>query len=263
MALKDRIYWRTEAGERALASSDPSVPTDYRRILRFVEGRTHSAVIRGNLRQFPDSLLADWLDELEEIGYLVSKRAEITHDLDFTALLKKQQELKTSPGPEDQQRIESQSNAAGAALRRAGVFLSQDRIANREPIDKHPREITVLIVEDDRDQAALANLRVSMAGYQTRVVYNCKELVQELHTHGLPDLVLLDIMLPDVNGFEILASFRHHELIASLPVILLTSLVEPENVRRGLALGADGYMTKPYSKKFLADAIRQVLKHAE
>lgn len=262
MALKDRIYWRTEAGDRALASSDPSVPGDYRRILRLVDGRTHSAVVRGNLRQFPDSLLADWLDELEEIGFLVSKAAEITHDLDFTLLLKKQRELKISTAPEDQQRIDSQSSAADTALKRAGLFLSEERIANRAPTQKKPREITVLIVEDDPDQAALANLRVEMAGYQTRVAQSCKELVDALHAHGLPDLVLLDIMLPDVNGFEILASLRHHVLTASLPVIMLTSLVEAGNVRRGLTLGADGYMTKPYSKKLLADTIRRVLRHA-
>lgn len=262
MALKDRIYWRTETGEQALSSGDSSVPSDYRRILRFVEGRTHSAVLRGNLRQFPDSLLADWLDELEELGYLASKRAEITHDLDFTALLARQKTLKAAPAPEDQDRVQSQSVAAGAALGRKGVFLAEDRLANREPLHKKPREITVLIVEDDPDQASLAELRVGTAGYQTRVAKSAKELVQALHTQGLPDLLLLDVMLPDISGFEILATLRRHELIAQLPVVLLTVLVDEKDIRRGLALGADGYMTKPYSKKILTETIRTVLKHA-
>ncbi|HVB82810.1 MAG TPA: response regulator [Candidatus Binataceae bacterium] len=261
MTLKDRIYWRSEAGERALTSGDPSVPSDYRRILRFVERRTHSAVIRGCLRQFPDALLADWLDELEEIGFLVSKRADITHDLHFRELLEAQQAARASLAPEDLRRIENQATTAGAALEGQGAFLSLDRLANRDPVNKKPREITVLIVEDDPDQAALAGLRVGMAGYQIRVAPSCREFVELLHTHGLPDLVLLDVMLPDLDGFEILASMRHHPTIALLPVILLTALVEQENIRRGLALGADGYITKPYSKKILTETIREVLKH--
>jgi len=262
MALKDRLYWRTEAGERVLASNDLSVPADYRRILRFVDRRKHATVIRGNLLQYPVSLLADWLDELEDLGYLASKDADSTLGWDFAELLQTQKELKTTPGLEDQERIETQSIAAGTALRRAGVYLAEDRIANREPTDKTPPELTVLIVEDDRDQAALANLRVSMAGYRTRVAHNVEEMVQDFRDHGLPDLVLLDIMLPDVDGFEALANLRHHQETALLPVVMLTALVEPENVRRGLTLGADGYMTKPYSKKFLADTIRRVIKHA-
>lgn len=62
--------------------------------------------------------------------------------------------------------------------------------------------------------------------------------------------------------FEILASLRHHEMIASLPVILLTVPVEQKDILRGLTLGADGYITKSYSKKILVDTIQKVLKHA-
>jgi len=120
----------------------------------------------------------------------------------------------------------------------------------------------VLIVEDDPDQAALADLRVSMAGYEVRLARNCKELVQEIRARAIPDVVLLDIMLPDGNGFDVLASIRRHPKLALLPVIMLTALGRSEHVRRGLALGADGYITKPYSKKILTDTISAVLKHA-
>lgn len=120
----------------------------------------------------------------------------------------------------------------------------------------------MLIVEDDPDQAALANLRVSMPGYQTHVVDSVEGVVQDFRAHGLPDLVPLDVMLCKVDGFEAPANLRHHQETALLPVVMLTALVDPENVQRGLTLGADGYMTKPYSKKFLADTIRRVIKHA-
>ncbi len=260
MPPEDRIYRRTAIGDDALASGDLAVPSDYRRLLALIDGETHVDVIRGRLRQYPDGLLTDWLGELQEIGYVDSKRADSIQDLDFTSPRPVPRQPIVLPGEE--QRIAHQAQAAGEALERQGVFLSPDRQQNRPPLAKNPAEIVILIVEDDPDQAALADLRVSMAGYQVRLARDCKELVNEIRTRVPPDAVLLDVMLPDGNGFDVLASFRRHPKLALLPVVMLTVLASPEDVRRGLALGADGYITKPYSKKILSDTIRTVLKHA-
>jgi len=258
---RDRIYQRTASGDKALASDDAPVPSDYRRILGVIEGDTHSDVIRGCLRQFPDALLGDWLAELEEAGYVRSGPADPTHDLDFSKLLQSKPKGAAGTVTADKVRTETQARAAASALGRKGAFLSPDRLENRPPLDKKPEDIRVLIVEDDPDQAALANLRVSMAGYQVNLARNCKELVHEIRTSARPDIVLLDAMLPDGNGFDVLASFRRHPKLALLPVVMLTALARPDEVLRGLAFGADGYITKPYSKKILTDTIRSVLKH--
>jgi CheY-like chemotaxis protein len=261
--LQDRIYSRTAAGEEAFASDDVAIPSDYRRILRVIEGKTHADVIRGRLRHYADALLADWLAELEELGFVSSVPADATQDLDFSGLLKAQQLRGERTTPDDSQRMDAQAtDTAVATLGRTGAFLSPDRLQHRAPLAKKPTEIRVLIVEDDPDQAALADLRVSMAGYEVRLARNCRELVQEIRTRKIPDVVLLDIMLPDGNGFDVLVSMRRHPKLALLPVIMLTALGHPEQVRRGLALGADGYITKPYSKKILTDTIGAVLKHA-
>jgi CheY-like chemotaxis protein len=261
--LQDRIYSRTASGDQAFASNDVAIPSDYRRILRVIEGETHSDVIRGRLRHYSDALLADWLAELEELGFVRSIPADATQDLDFSGLLKTQQKRGEHTTPDDSQYMDPQAtNTAVATLGRAGAFLSPDRLKNRSPLAKNPSEIRVLIVEDDPDQAALADLRVSMAGYEVRLARNCKELVQEIRAREIPDVVLLDILLPDGNGFDVLASIRRHPKLALLPVVMLTVLGKPDHVRRALALGADGYITKPYSKKILADTIRSVLKHA-
>jgi len=259
---QDRIYRRTASGDEALASVDVAIPSDYRRILGVIEGDTHSAVIRGRLRQFPDALLTDWLTELEEIGFVSSAPADPTQDLDFSSLLQTRQKVAAGTVAEDELRVESQAQAAAMALELMGAFLSPDRLKNRSPLAKKSNEIVVLIVEDDPDQAALADLRVSMAGYEVRLARNCKELVQEIRTRARPDVVLLDVMLPDGNGFDVLTSIRQHRSLALLPVVMLTALTAPDEVRRGLSLGADGYITKPYSKKILGDTIRAVLKHA-
>lgn len=262
MAIHDRIYRRTRAGDDALESADTAIPTDYRRILRLIDGDTHADVIRGRLRQYPDALLVDWLAELEEIGYLSSTAADITQDLDFTMFFRLKRAGASQPAREDVQRIESQTQAASKALEHQGSFLSPDRLKNREPIVKSAGELTVLIVEDDPDQAALADLRVSMAGYKVRIARDCKEFLEDLRTRSMPDLVLLDVRLPDGDGFDILAKMRGHPMLALLPVVMLTVMVGKANVRRGLSLGADGYITKPYSKRVLADTIQAVLKHA-
>ena len=88
-----------------------------------------------------------------------------------------------------------------------------------------------------------------------------EELVADIGARAVPDLVLLDVMLPDGNGFDMLTSIRRHPKLALLPVVMLTVLAKPEEVRRGLSLGADGYITKPYSKRVLTEIIRSVLKH--
>ena len=118
----------------------------------------------------------------------------------------------------------------------------------------------ILIVEDDADQLALADLRVSMAGYRVRVASSVNAFLQTMLDDGAPDLLLLDVMLPDGDGFEILAKMRRHQALASLPIVMLTAKSDPADIGKGLALGADGYVTKPYTKKILADVIRRVLK---
>jgi DNA-binding response OmpR family regulator len=118
----------------------------------------------------------------------------------------------------------------------------------------------VLLVEDDPDQRALADLRLSMAGYKVRVAGSVQAFLQSMLDDGAPDLLLLDVELPDGDGFEVLAKMRRHHAFGSLPIVLLTAKNEAADIGKGLVLGADGYVTKPYTKNILADVIRRVLK---
>jgi CheY-like chemotaxis protein len=259
--LQDRIYRRTASGEKALAAVGVALPSNHRLILWVIEGDTHSDVILGRLRQYPDALLANWLGQLENIGFVSSTPADAKHDLDFRNLLQATQKREGEAPPDDVLGMKPQAHAAAKALYRTGAFLSPERLKNRPSLAKKPDEITVLIVEDDPDQAALAELRLSVAGYEVRLARDCKELIEEIRARRPPDVVVLDVMLPDGNGLDVLASIRRHPALALLPVVMLTSLAKPEDVRRGLTLGADGYVTKPYGKQILPDTIRTVLKH--
>jgi DNA-binding response OmpR family regulator len=77
---------------------------------------------------------------------------------------------------------------------------------------------------------------------------------------GAPDLLLLDVELPDGDGFEVLARMRRHKALSTLPIIMLTIKSDPADIGKGLALGADGYVTKPYTKSILAEVVRKILK---
>lgn len=263
MSPEGRIYRRTESGDEAAVSADTAIPSEYRRILRLIEGDTHADVIRGYLRHYPDTLLAEWLIELEEIGFVTSRvSADTTQRLDFTVFFQRELTIATPLLLDDLGRIESQVRRAGRELYHKGAFLAPDRLAHRKPSLKSLEEITILIVEDDPDQLALADVRVSMAGYRVRIAQNAKELLRDLRKSQVPDLILLDVMLPDGDGFEILEKLRQHPTFALVPVVLLTALAGADNIRRGLTLGADGYITKPYSKNLLAETICVVLKQS-
>ena len=258
----DASYRRTAAGDEALRSVDTAIPVDYRRILCVVEGDTHTNVIRGRLRRYRDSLIDAWLAELEELGFIETARTSAAYDLDFQPLSESAPVGDLIEFPDELQQIADEARAAGEALHGTGAYLAAERLQNREPLAKEPSQITVLLVEDDPDQAALADLRISMAGYRVRLARSRRETLAELATQAPADVVLLDVMLPDGSGFEILAGMRRHARFAMVPVILLTALDSAEDIRRGLDLGADGYMTKPYSKDLLVDTIRQVLRLA-
>ncbi|MGA8004569.1 MAG: response regulator [Burkholderiales bacterium] len=258
---QNRIYCRTAAGDRALQSTEKTLPSDYRRILQIVGKSAHPDVIRGFLRHIPDDLLGDWIGELQELGLLGAAPADGDDDLDFSYPSQPTRPSGSGPKPDDTGRTVREVRAAQEALDRAGAYLFQDRLKNRPALARKANAIRVLVVEDDPDQAALARLRASTAGYAVRVAFSFKELIEAVRG-PLPDLLLLDVNLPDGDGFDILGRIRRHRKLALLPVVMLTARTDPEDVRRGLESGADGYITKPYSKNILTQTVRSVLKHA-
>jgi CheY-like chemotaxis protein len=254
------VYRLTPAGQDALSADggEKNFPLEYRRLLGLIEYGGHIDVIRGRLRRFPDRLIDEWLKELLELRMIEPGPETELEDLTFTG---RRVPLLPPLADEDSQRLAKSTVIAGATLLRSGSFLSDERIANLPPLSKQPGQTTVLLVEDDPDQLALAQLRLKMAGYQVRSVDRARALSRFLRQQARPDLMLLDVMLPDGNGFVILGQLRARPEFATLPIVLLTVKAELGDIRKGLALGADGYVTKPYSKTQLAELIGRVLKH--
>jgi len=253
MAEKERNFRLTAAGRVAWESQDTAVPEDYRRILWLMDFHGQDSVVAELLRRYPRNVLDEWLTEMEDLGLIEPASAEGAEAVFSIREADRTQGL-------DAARMKRDGESASSALARTGAYISADRLSKRPAPSKTPRDTTVLIVEDDPDQLALADLRVSMAGYRVRVARSVNEFLHSMLDEGAPDLLLLDVTLPDGNGFELLTKMRRHAVLGSLPIVMLTSENEPEDVGRGLLLGADGYITKPYTKNVLADVIRRVLK---
>ncbi len=124
------------------------------------------------------------------------------------------------------------------------------------------RRVSVLLVEDDTFISAMYKTKLANLGYQVEVIEDGGTASERLKRDPLPDLVLLDIVLPQRDGFEILEDLRGQERTKGLPVILLTNLGQKPDVERGVKLGADDYIIKAhYTPTEVVDKIKRVLKN--
>lgn len=251
-----KFYRLTPEGQ-SLWSRRASVqlPLDYRRILGLVDFAGHREVIASYLARYPIGKVDDWLAEFEALRLI-----EAVAPPDEKSLPELLHEKSAPPlEVEDLEHYDPEASFADVSLNRLGVYVNYERIANRTPLTKSPRETVALVVEDDPDQLALAVLRLTLAGYPVRTADGVQALFRQLEG-AQPDAVFLDVMLWDGNGFDALGTLRRHPKYAHLPVIMVTSQAEPEAVARGLALGCDGYITKPYGANTLEYVLRYVLK---
>jgi len=114
----------------------------------------------------------------------------------------------------------------------------------------------VLVVDDDVKTVELVRLYLDRDGYQVLTAYDGVEALR-LARESYPDLIVLDLMLPDIDGLEICRTLRHE---SDVPIIMLTARTTDQDKLTGLDLGADDYVTKPFSPKELAARVRAVLR---
>ncbi len=117
----------------------------------------------------------------------------------------------------------------------------------------------ILAVDDEPRMTRFIRMNLELEGYRVSEATNGLEALEKVRDE-LPDLVLLDVMMPDMDGFETL---RHLREISNVPVIMLTAKGEEEDIIRGLELGADDYVTKPFSARELISRIKALLRRSE
>ncbi len=180
-------------------------------------------------------------------------------DLDFTAIFAKREVAPVTPAQRAQ--IESDALIGANEVKHGGFCVSMTRPGMRQRPPR-PANPIVLIVEDEPITSKLLERILAGAGFQPKIARSGKEVVEQLRLPQAPDLILMDVMLPDIDGFKIVERIRQHKVIGDIPVIMVSGRAELADVTRGFEVGADGYVTKPATRAALLGVIEQVLKGA-
>jgi DNA-binding response OmpR family regulator len=125
--------------------------------------------------------------------------------------------------------------------------------------DRHELEQKILVIDDEERMARFIRLNLEQDGFYVIEAYRGIKGLDMIRSE-MPDLVVLDVMLPDIDGFDLLKMIRE---VSNVPVIMLTAKGEENDRIRGLELGADDYVTKPFSPRELVSRVRAVLRRVE
>ncbi|HEX4858411.1 MAG TPA: response regulator [Usitatibacteraceae bacterium] len=178
-------------------------------------------------------------------------------DLDFTrAFAPSTPVVEPRPTPQQEKSFAEEAIIGESKLTSNGYFVRINSSAPRRAAVNSPPH--VLVVEDDTVTSTLLLRILAASGFKVTHAPDRAGIVNGLKAK--PDLVLLDVLLPDANGFDILNRIRQHAALKDLPVLMLTSLGALDDILRGLKLGANGYLTKPAKSRALVEAIKTVLR---
>ncbi|GAB6179508.1 diguanylate cyclase [Desulfotomaculum defluvii] len=122
--------------------------------------------------------------------------------------------------------------------------------------------VSILVVEDSRTQAEQLRYILEQNGYQVYVTYNGVQALDYIIMKK-PTIIISDIIMPEMDGYELCKTVKTNESLKDIPVILLTGLSDPKDVIKGLSSGADNFLTKPFNEQFLLSRIRHILINKE
>ncbi len=123
---------------------------------------------------------------------------------------------------------------------------------------KMPKE-TILIVDDEEDIIELIKYNLKNEGYAVLTAQTGEQAIK-IARHSLPDLMVLDLMLPGIDGLEVTKYLKNNEQTIDIPIVMLTAKGEESDIVTGLELGANDYISKPFSPKILIARIRAILR---
>jgi two-component system OmpR family response regulator len=262
----DRIYVLTDTGLQQLTGASTALPEAALRLLVLIDGKLSLARLVKHLHDLAEAEVKKITSTLVYEGHIAPVSAETAKKVDDLGTLdffsqSSSLEASTDDEKKEQEFARSIQEAQNTSMRlkQLGFYV---RIARRSAQKRNPvggGGYSVLIAENDASFASVTRKILELEGFSPRIASNGAEIVTELRKSPPPDLMLLDAVLPDIDGFEVLTLVRKHPALQRLPVILLTAKATREDVMRGLVLGADGYITKPFEFDVLIRGIRAVL----
>lgn len=255
------VFVRTAKGRDAAEGSVPTqLAPPLRILLTLIDGKSALVELQKQLSdRIPVDRLQAVIDELLTHGYVEIARSMAPEDnnLDFTHL----RAAEPGPRPTRAQMADALNITLPGMreLRTAGCYVN---IAKRPSQRVPPRsgdKYEVLIIDSEQGAMLLFARTLMLAGFNVRSAANREEIIREFKKTPLPDMVLLDIGLPDLNGFDLLARIHEHPQLAPVPIIVISSKLEREVVAAALARGASAYMIKPCMPEALRASVHAVL----
>ena len=135
---------------------------------------------------------------------------------------------------------------------------SPDMLEKSDAVKFHAEKQTIAVVDDDPDLVTILKLILEHNGFNVVCAYSGRQLFSVLETKK-PHLIILDVMMPHMHGFEVLNRLKSNSETSSIPVILVTAKIQFENVLEGYKSGADYYIPKPFTKSQLMEGINRIL----
>jgi CheY-like chemotaxis protein len=275
------VYKLSTSGANALARPQGRVSPGFLHMLSKIDGQRTVAQLGELMPNLSPSDLKMWTGELARQGLIVATGpaatagstfeydafVEMDKDDEFNRTVESVRESlrRAQPQAEEQslrttaRLVAMESKSSDRVITEKGFFAFPSHEGQGESAGKQPGDFLVLVVEDDAIQAHMALTIVAKEGYQTAVAADGNELLAYLKSARRPDLILMDVELPGGDGFDYLEKMRNHAGYRHQPVIMLTARSSRSDIARGIMLGANGYVTKPYKSELLRGAIRQTL----
>lgn len=237
--MNQKIYSRTVKGRAMLRAPEAGFSRVKVNILELMDGKRSLEELTVAMTALERANFLAIIGEFERQGLIRLPRD--VADIEPSNVTIEVTEL----GPEESVLAWAEANRGAHKLKEDGFYT----IPGRLEASAHSHQINslhVLVVDDDENIVKLLTLLLQDKGHVVTPALDGLQALAELNKSEAPDLVLLDVMLPDHDGFDILASIRSNRRLAQLPVIMVTSLVGSEHVMKGLKYGADGYIFKPF-----------------
>jgi two-component system OmpR family response regulator len=245
---KGRVYAVTSRGQEELGGASTALTAAEIELLVRLDG----ALTLGEIKSDMPALSQD--EFTRAFRTLLNCRLVVAADSDpFEEQLQSQlSAFSESLGGEE-------ADAGLLSLRRKGYFVGIARERAKAAARSPGMPLVAVVIEDEPVLAKFLQSYLAFEGIQVRLAANRAEVSTQLSKPQVPDVVLLDVMLPDADGFDILRRIRKHGALREVPVIMLTGMATRGDVIRGMQGGADGYVTKPFEAEALMRALRTVL----
>ncbi len=255
------VFVLTDAGAAEIRGSPTRLPAEALEVLVILDGKKTVADLEQAMPHVPAANLRDLLRSLIGAGLvrpptLAEQSGGV--EVDFDAFFKAAAGGEAS-SPAVERSADREAVYGAPELEREGYYVSIARQAVKARPPAAGGKYLALVIEDDSEMCALIERLLGRDNFTVTACGKREEALARLRQRPSPDVLLLDVHLPALNGFDLLQKLKMHPELKLIPVVIVTADAKPESVMRGLALGADGYITKPFDHNALARGVKAVL----